>query len=141
MDANAERREGDDTGGEENDQGAIECEMEISPNGTKQWLPTANPEETPYVGQQFKTAEEAILFYQAYARAVGFDVRHSTMRKTREGKVAIKYMYSEAVVPAACSSSGPHRQPSLRLNRAESRRQKPLVIPQPQTPTCVEASD
>nr|GLL41829.1 protein FAR1-RELATED SEQUENCE 9-like [Ipomoea trifida] len=92
MDANAERREGDDTGGEENDQGAIECEMEISPNGTKQWLPTANPEETPYVGQQFKTVEEAILFYQAYARAVGFDVRHGTMRKTREGKVAIKYM-------------------------------------------------
>ncbi|XP_031099057.1 protein FAR1-RELATED SEQUENCE 6-like [Ipomoea triloba] len=92
MDANAQEPQGDDTECMENDKGEFECEMETSLDGTKQWLPKASPEETPYVGQQFKTAEEGILFYQAYAKAVGFDVRHNTMRKTRDGEVAIKYM-------------------------------------------------
>jgi len=66
--------------------------MEISPDGTKLWIPNANPEETPYTGQKFQTVEEGVEFYKAYAKAVGFHVRHSTMRKTRTGEVAIKYM-------------------------------------------------
>nr|GMC95920.1 protein FAR1-RELATED SEQUENCE 5-like [Ipomoea batatas] len=46
------------SGGEENGHKKTECEMEISPDGTEQWLPTAKPEETPYVGQQFKTVDQ-----------------------------------------------------------------------------------
>nr|GMD28508.1 protein FAR1-RELATED SEQUENCE 5-like [Ipomoea batatas] len=92
MDATAQEAQSDDTGCMENDKGEFDCEMETSLDGTKQWLPQASPEQTPYVGQQFKTAEEGILFYQEYAKAAGFDVRHSTMRKTRNGEVAIKYM-------------------------------------------------
>nr|GLL31111.1 protein FAR1-RELATED SEQUENCE 5-like [Ipomoea trifida] len=68
------------------------CEMKISPDGTKQWMRTANPKETPFVGQQFPTVDEGILFYQAYAKAAGFDIRHNTMRKNRAGEVAIKYL-------------------------------------------------
>nr|GMD82268.1 protein FAR1-RELATED SEQUENCE 5-like [Ipomoea batatas] len=78
--------------GEENGHKETKCEMEISPDGTKQWLPTAKPEETPYVGQQFKTVNQGIVFYQAYVNAMGFYVRRNTMRKTRDGEVAIKYM-------------------------------------------------
>nr|GMC88986.1 protein FAR1-RELATED SEQUENCE 5-like [Ipomoea batatas] len=92
MDATAQEAQSDDRGCMENNKGEFECEMETSLDGTKQWLPQASPEQTPYVGQKFKTAEEGILFYQEYAKAAGFDVRHSTMRKTRNGEVAIKYM-------------------------------------------------
>nr|GMD98038.1 protein FAR1-RELATED SEQUENCE 5-like [Ipomoea batatas] len=90
-------------GSEENGVQETECEMEISPNGAKQWIPTANPEETPYTGQKFKTVDEGIEFYKAYAKAVGFDVCHGTMRKTRGGEVAIKYMVCsrEGFKPAA----------------------------------------
>nr|GMD50478.1 protein FAR1-RELATED SEQUENCE 5-like [Ipomoea batatas]GME04971.1 protein FAR1-RELATED SEQUENCE 5-like [Ipomoea batatas] len=49
-------------------------------------------EETTYVGQQFKTVDQGIVFYHAYAKAVGFDVKHNMMRKDREGEMAIKYM-------------------------------------------------
>nr|GLL29590.1 protein FAR1-RELATED SEQUENCE 5-like [Ipomoea trifida] len=46
------------SGGEENGHKETECEMEISLDGTKHWLPTAKPEETPYGGQQFKTLDQ-----------------------------------------------------------------------------------
>nr|GLL25280.1 protein FAR1-RELATED SEQUENCE 5-like [Ipomoea trifida] len=92
MEANSADMWENNSGSEENGVQETECEMEISPNGAKQWIPTANPEETPYTGQKFKTVDEGIEFYKAYAKAVGFDVRHGTMRKTRGGEVAIKYM-------------------------------------------------
>nr|GMC95878.1 protein FAR1-RELATED SEQUENCE 5-like [Ipomoea batatas] len=38
--------------------------MEISPDGTKLWIPNANPEETPYIGQKFQTVEEGVEFYK-----------------------------------------------------------------------------
>ncbi|XP_031096940.1 protein FAR1-RELATED SEQUENCE 5-like [Ipomoea triloba] len=92
MEANGAEMWENNSGSEENGEQEAECEMEISPNGAKQWIPTANPEETPYTGQKFKTVDEGIEFYKAYAKAVGFDVRHGTMRKTRGGEVGIKYM-------------------------------------------------
>nr|GMD81056.1 protein FAR1-RELATED SEQUENCE 5-like [Ipomoea batatas] len=92
MEANGAEMWENNSGSEENGEQEAECEMEISPNGAKQWIPTATPEETPYTGQKFKTVDEGIEFYKAYAKAVGFDVRHGTMRKTRGGEVGIKYM-------------------------------------------------
>nr|GMC82521.1 protein FAR1-RELATED SEQUENCE 5-like [Ipomoea batatas] len=103
MEANDADMWENNSGSDENGVQETECEMEISPNGAKQWIPTANPEETPYRGQKFKTVDEGIEFYKAYAKAVGFDVRHGTMRKTRGGEVAIKYMVCsrEGFKPAA----------------------------------------
>nr|GMD82596.1 protein FAR1-RELATED SEQUENCE 5-like [Ipomoea batatas] len=92
MEANGAEMWENNSGSEENGEQEAECEMEISPNGAKQWIPTATPEKTPYTGQKFKTVDEGIEFYKAYAKAVGFDVRHGTMRKTRGGEVGIKYM-------------------------------------------------
>nr|GMC82091.1 protein FAR1-RELATED SEQUENCE 5-like [Ipomoea batatas] len=92
MEGDGASMETNDSGSEESGLQETECEMEISPDGTKLWIPNANPEETPYIGQKFQTVEEGVEFYKAYAKAVGFDVRHSTMRKTRTGEVAIKYM-------------------------------------------------
>nr|GMC84836.1 protein FAR1-RELATED SEQUENCE 5-like [Ipomoea batatas]GMD63713.1 protein FAR1-RELATED SEQUENCE 5-like [Ipomoea batatas]GME20784.1 protein FAR1-RELATED SEQUENCE 5-like [Ipomoea batatas] len=75
-----------DTGREQSGQEEGECEMEISPDGTKQWIPTANPEETPYAGQQFQTVEQGIQFYQAYAKAVEKDSKATWKKQLRRQK-------------------------------------------------------
>nr|GMC93928.1 protein FAR1-RELATED SEQUENCE 5-like [Ipomoea batatas] len=127
MEANGADMWENNSGSEENGVQETECEMEISPNGAKQWIPTANPEETPYTGQKFKTVDEGIEFYKAYVKAVGFDVRHGTMRKTRGGEVAIKYMVCsrEGFKPAAkeknsqkeCEGSFPETKTPLHMEQ------------------------
>nr|GMC82093.1 protein FAR1-RELATED SEQUENCE 5-like [Ipomoea batatas] len=74
MEGDGASMETNDSGSEESGLQETECEMEISPDGTKLWIPNANPEETPYIGQKFQTVEEGVEFYKAYAKAVGFDL-------------------------------------------------------------------
>nr|GMC95619.1 protein FAR1-RELATED SEQUENCE 5-like [Ipomoea batatas] len=42
------------------------------------------------VGQKFDTLENGIQFYKRYAMVVGFDVRQSTVKKSRTGEVDVR---------------------------------------------------
>jgi len=42
-----------------------ECEIEILQDETKQWLPTAIDDKTPYVGKKSAIVKERVKFYRA----------------------------------------------------------------------------
>nr|GMC94592.1 protein FAR1-RELATED SEQUENCE 5-like [Ipomoea batatas] len=60
-----------------------DCTVTYTSNNTKLWAPNCEDSITPYLGQVFGTVEQGEVFYFEYARAVGFDVRRSTVKKDR----------------------------------------------------------
>ncbi|XP_019149868.1 PREDICTED: protein FAR1-RELATED SEQUENCE 5-like [Ipomoea nil] len=96
-----------DPGAQHNGDEATECNMVVLPDGTKQWLPKCNSENTPYIGQEFATLENGVDFYGAYAIIAGFDIRHGTKRRNRAGAVHLKYILCsrEGYKPKKMSSS------------------------------------
>ncbi|GER52124.1 FAR1-related protein [Striga asiatica] len=64
----------------------------ITPGGTKHWIPQCDESIKPYQGQRFRELHEAVNFYKTYALNVGFDVRHSTLAKSRDHTVIWKYL-------------------------------------------------
>nr|GMD89663.1 protein FAR1-RELATED SEQUENCE 5-like [Ipomoea batatas] len=58
----------------------------------KTWTPTVDTVLLPAVGQRFSTLEAGIQFYMEYGIAGGFDVRHSTLKRDREGAITMRYL-------------------------------------------------
>ncbi|GER47294.1 FAR1-related protein [Striga asiatica] len=61
--------------------------------GTKYWIPQCDDAIRPHIGQRFKGLSEANDFYRIYASTVGFDVRQSTLVKSRDNTTVLwKYL-------------------------------------------------
>ncbi|XP_031099741.1 protein FAR1-RELATED SEQUENCE 5-like [Ipomoea triloba] len=71
---------------------SLELTMDVTFESPKTWIPTVDASFLPKVGQRFTTLGLGIKFYMDYAFAGGFDVRHSTMKRDREGGVTMRYM-------------------------------------------------
>nr|GMD16531.1 GDSL esterase/lipase At1g33811 [Ipomoea batatas] len=67
-------------------------QMEISPGSTKYWCPEHDDAIKSQVRQCYNTLEDKVKFYRQYTRVVGFDVRHSTVKKSRDKEITLKYM-------------------------------------------------
>nr|GME15083.1 protein FAR1-RELATED SEQUENCE 5-like [Ipomoea batatas] len=65
MDETASSMEATNSGTEQSGDEEAECEIEILQDGTKQWLPTAIDDKTPYVGKKFAIVEERVELYRA----------------------------------------------------------------------------
>nr|GMC97819.1 protein FAR1-RELATED SEQUENCE 5-like [Ipomoea batatas]GME01458.1 protein FAR1-RELATED SEQUENCE 5-like [Ipomoea batatas]GME15542.1 protein FAR1-RELATED SEQUENCE 5-like [Ipomoea batatas] len=65
MDETASTMKATNSGTEQSGDGEPECEIEILQDRTKQWLPTAVDDKTPYVGKNFAIVEEIVEFYRA----------------------------------------------------------------------------
>ncbi|XP_019158185.1 PREDICTED: protein FAR1-RELATED SEQUENCE 5-like [Ipomoea nil] len=63
------------------------CVMDVSPDGTKYWNPSCDEAIRHFEGQVFPSLGHGIAFYRHYASVVGFDIRHSSVRKDRDGVV------------------------------------------------------
>ncbi|XP_019170960.1 PREDICTED: protein FAR1-RELATED SEQUENCE 5-like [Ipomoea nil] len=74
---------------EEMDNGG-DCVMDVSPGGTKTWIPECDASLKPFEGQIFDTMEDGIKFYTNYAGTVGFDVRRSSDKKNKYGHILKK---------------------------------------------------
>ena len=73
----------------------------------KEWMPICEEELKPREGLEFANLEECEKFYKSYAHHVGFSIRKSTSKKTKEG--AHKYKYY------VCSKQG-FRRSSTNVN-------------------------
>ncbi|XP_076920560.1 protein FAR1-RELATED SEQUENCE 5-like, partial [Bidens hawaiensis] len=71
-----------------------------SSDGSKCWIPNVPSHEKPSIGLQFKTWDDAVAMYKAYAAKAGFDVRMSTITWTK-GAISHRYM--------VCSKAGAPR--------------------------------
>ncbi|XP_076896692.1 protein FAR1-RELATED SEQUENCE 5-like [Bidens hawaiensis] len=71
-----------------------------SSDGSKFWIPNVPSHEKPSIGIQFKTWDDAVRMYKAYAAKAGFDVRMSTITWTK-GAISHRYM--------VCSKAGTPR--------------------------------
>ncbi|XP_076948841.1 protein FAR1-RELATED SEQUENCE 5-like [Bidens hawaiensis] len=69
-------------------------------DGTKYWIPNVPSDEKPSIGLHFKTWDDAVVMYKAYASKAGFDIRISTSTRTK-GAISHRYM--------VCSKSGSPR--------------------------------
>lgn len=56
------------------------------------WTPDVADSLRPVVGLQFNTLNEGIQFYMNYGRSGGFDVRHSTVKRDRDGNISMRYL-------------------------------------------------
>nr|GMD87855.1 protein FAR1-RELATED SEQUENCE 5-like [Ipomoea batatas] len=65
----------------------------------KTWTPTVDTVLLPAVGQRFSTLEAGIQFYMEYGIAGGFDVRHSTLKRDREGAITMRFLVSICMFP------------------------------------------
>ncbi|XP_019150118.1 PREDICTED: protein FAR1-RELATED SEQUENCE 5-like [Ipomoea nil] len=81
--------------------------MEIRDDGAKYYTPATEKEMTPYEGQQFETVDIGIDFYEAYAKEVGFDVRHGTKRRNRFGEVQLDIGHKTFLAHCAKANIGP----------------------------------
>jgi len=102
----------------------VDCIMEVTQEGgenhqtrekrkspahvVKEWIPICEEELKPREGLEFANLEECEKFYKSYAHHVGFSIRKSTSKKTKEG--AHKYKYY------VCSKQGFRRE----FNQCES---------------------
>ncbi|KAH6775546.1 hypothetical protein C2S52_013107 [Perilla frutescens var. hirtella] len=97
---------------------------ELSPGGsTKVYIPQCDISLKPFVKQIFRTLDDGVEFYQKYARACGFDIRHGTRRKSLDGSViTLKYIYcnkedvKHAAVTDVPGEPKKRRTPSFRVD-------------------------
>lgn len=68
------------------------CEVEECEEEDDECIPGCEETIKPYIGQLFDSLDEGVRFYKEYAAMVGVDVRCSTMRRTRDGDVGVKYL-------------------------------------------------
>nr|GLL29574.1 protein FAR1-RELATED SEQUENCE 5-like [Ipomoea trifida] len=54
--------------------------------------PSVDESLLPFVGCWFQTLTAGIQFYMSYARSGGFDVRHSTVKRGRNGEIVMRYL-------------------------------------------------
>lgn len=66
--------------------------VEISLGSTRYWWPACEDGSKPVTGLCFEMLDGGMDFYLKYVALVGFDVRHSTVKKDRDGKVVLKYL-------------------------------------------------
>nr|GMC64498.1 protein FAR1-RELATED SEQUENCE 5-like [Ipomoea batatas] len=71
------------------------------------WTPNVDTMIRPAIGLRFKTMNEGVEFYMSYGRAGGFDVRHSTMKRGRDGEVTMRYLVCSRQGTKGGGSSGP----------------------------------
>ncbi|XP_031126315.1 protein FAR1-RELATED SEQUENCE 5-like [Ipomoea triloba] len=71
------------------------------------WTPNVDAMIRPAIGLRFKTMNEGVEFYMSYGRAGGFDVRHSTMKRGRDGEVTMRYLVCSRQGTKGGGSSGP----------------------------------
>ncbi|XP_031106255.1 protein FAR1-RELATED SEQUENCE 5-like [Ipomoea triloba] len=69
-----------------------DCTTTYTSNDTKFWAPISEDSITPHIGQVFGTVEQGEVFYFEYGRAVGFDVRRSTVKKDRNGNTTVRHL-------------------------------------------------
>ncbi|XP_057779721.1 protein FAR1-RELATED SEQUENCE 5-like [Salvia miltiorrhiza] len=62
----------------------VECD-------TNSYLPICEANKKPYIGQQFKTINDAWEFYKKYGAASGFGTRKSTAKKGKYGQILYRY--------------------------------------------------
>lgn len=67
--------------------------VEVSPGSSRYYIPICKEDIKPFVGQHFKTLEEAIKFYFRYAHQCGFDVRKGTVIKCTDGSNVPMWRY------------------------------------------------
>ncbi|XP_031108444.1 protein FAR1-RELATED SEQUENCE 5-like [Ipomoea triloba] len=66
--------------------------VDISPGMTEYWIPNCEDGSKPKIGMTFNTLEAAISFYKNYAAKVGFDIRYSSIMKSKDGVILTKYI-------------------------------------------------
>nr|GLL49690.1 protein FAR1-RELATED SEQUENCE 5-like [Ipomoea trifida] len=66
--------------------------MELSTIAPEFWTPSVDESLLPFVGCRFQTLTAGIQFYMSYARSGGFDVRHSTVKRGRNGEIVMRYL-------------------------------------------------
>nr|GLL16888.1 protein FAR1-RELATED SEQUENCE 5-like [Ipomoea trifida] len=71
------------------------------------WTPIVEATVRPTIGLRFKTLSEGVEFYLSYGRAGDFDVRHSTMKRDRDGEVNMRYLVCSRQGAKGGGSSGP----------------------------------
>ncbi|KAH6830663.1 hypothetical protein C2S53_018668, partial [Perilla frutescens var. hirtella] len=64
----------------------------ISPGLTQYYVPRCDSSMKPVVGMMFKNMLDGIQFYRVYAARCGFDIRFSTIRKSKDGTITWKYI-------------------------------------------------
>nr|GMD39213.1 protein FAR1-RELATED SEQUENCE 5-like [Ipomoea batatas] len=69
-----------------------DCTATYTSNDTKFWAPISEDSITPHIGQVFGTVEQGEVFYFEYDRAIGFDVRRSTVKKDRNGNTTVRHL-------------------------------------------------
>ena len=73
----------------------------------KEWIPICNEELKPREGLEFANLEDCENFYKSYAHFIGFSIRKSSSKKTKEGVQKHKYF--------VCSKQG-FRRSSTNVN-------------------------
>nr|GMD12660.1 protein FAR1-RELATED SEQUENCE 5-like [Ipomoea batatas] len=66
--------------------------MVVTSEYVKFWIPDVDDALLPTLGRRFPTLAQGIQFYMDYARASGFDVRHSTLKRGRDGAINMRYL-------------------------------------------------
>ncbi|XP_074303800.1 protein FAR1-RELATED SEQUENCE 5-like [Silene latifolia] len=66
--------------------------LDFTPGGSELWTRNVAPEFKPYIGQLFRTLDEAISFYDVYAEACGFEPRKSSQKRFVSGDVKYKFV-------------------------------------------------
>nr|GMC93870.1 Transposon Ty3-I Gag-Pol polyprotein [Ipomoea batatas] len=69
--------------------GYTQGESGVPNAGSEYMIPECDTSCKLSVGQKFDTLENGIQFYKRYAMVVGFDVRQSTVKKSRTGEVDV----------------------------------------------------
>nr|GLL41940.1 hypothetical protein DM860_016817 [Ipomoea trifida] len=105
-----------------------ECTITYSSNNTKFWAPNCDDSVGPYLGQMFGTVEQGEVFYFEYARAVGFDVRRSMVKKDRSGNTTVRHLALSVEDNSAPVRRGKH---SVIENFCGSGVAEPVVIRPP----------
>lgn len=68
------------------------CKVKACEVDDDECIPECDETIKPYIEQRFETVNEGVHFYKEYVALVGFDVRNSTMKRTRDGDVGVKYL-------------------------------------------------
>lgn len=96
--------------------------------GSEYMIPECDTSCKLSVGQKFDTLEDGIQFYKRYAMVVGFDVRQSTVKKSRTGEVDVRYLvcsrqgFKKGALQGAKPICGKDRGPKTTSRRRTSNR-------------------
>ena len=69
----------------------------VSPDRIKRWTPKCDYQHKPRLNMHFPTIGDAFLYYTEYGGQCGFDVRKSTLKTNRKGKILAQYCSASMV--------------------------------------------